>query len=315
MEQEGKKAAVIDIGSNTIKALAGRRTAAGLEVLMDRSVECRISEGMYAAPLRFTEEAMEKGVRAVEELMRAVGTVAPDEIEILATSAVRDAGNREDFCQRIAEKTGFFPKVLSGDEEAAAIANGVAQEPRLDQSRPYSITDLGGGSLEWILRHPYQVSFAGSMDLGAVRLLNRFVSDPRGALLDGDKEKIRAHCHEVFRQTLPPVRSDAAISHWGTGGAFTISRLILATENRLPLEKQDQKLPGTEIQRIEEILSPLPLPARQQYPGLPPSRADILPVALVIVLALAEFTGADAYSHSFCNLRMGRLATLLQNPL
>ena len=311
MKGSGRRGAVIDIGSNTIKILLGERGSEGLTILLDRTVECRISAGMYAGPPQLTEEAMDAAASAVAGLFESAKEFSPDAIEVIATSAVRDAGNRDSFRRRIRERTGLSLKVLSGLEEAEGIAAGVAQEPQLREGEPYTISDLGGGSLEWILSSGNQLQHAFSWNLGAVRLLHQFVPQPEKPLNQAIRDRISQHCRKVFKENLDGIPLDRKTQHWGTGGAFTISRLLLATEKKIPLEEQPQEIKVSEISRVESILSSLPLSERQRYPGLPPSRADILPVAQIIILTLAEITQVTSFHHSFHNLRMGWLARLV----
>ncbi len=302
------RAAVIDVGSNTIKILLGEITPHGVRTLLDRTIECRISEGMYADPPQFTDQAMEAAVQAIQELLELARTHSPQSLEIVSTSAVRDAGNRDEFSKRVLDGTGHPLKVLTGLEEAEGIAHGIAQEPSLDPHFPYSVSDLGGGSLEWIFQRDGGVEHLCSMDLGAVRLLHRFLPDPQAPIPAAAKSQIRTHCLDTFQSALPVAPFPLGTTHWGTGGAFTITRLILATAHEISLSEQSPVIHVEDIRRIESELSSLPLAERQTYPGLPASRADILPVALLVLQALAEFTEAASFHHSFCNLRAGRLA-------
>lgn len=304
-------AAVIDIGSNTIKVIVAERTGTGIQKLFDQTAECRISAGMYTDPPEFTAAAMTSATTAVRSLLEQTTPYAPTQVEIVATSAVRDAHNRDAFAAMLFEQTRIPLKVLSGTDEAAGIARGIAQEPLLSSEIPYTISDLGGGSLEWIYQHEGAIAHLTSMNLGAVRIMTRFLSSPHKPLPTSEKAEIREHCLRVFSENLPPGKLPAETMHWGTGGAFTISRLILAAENRVKLDEQSQTLTLGEIQRIEETLSAMSLEERQVFPGLPPTRADILPVALIIIQALAEFVETETFHHSLCNLRMGRVAALL----
>ncbi|MGE9290993.1 MAG: hypothetical protein ACQKBT_08390, partial [Puniceicoccales bacterium] len=230
-----QKAAVIDVGSNTIKILAGEKTPTGLSILFDQTAECRISAGMYSDPPQFTANSMEAASLAIRDLLEQVKHLDLDKVEILSTSAVRDAENREVFANLVTEKTGHPLLILSGTEEAQGIANGIAQEPSIDAKAPYSISDLGGGSLEWIFRNEGQIEHITSMQLGAVRLMNQYVPDPMSPLTDEAKQSIRSHCLASYREFLPQTALPSGSSHWGTGGAFTITRLLLATEKGIPL--------------------------------------------------------------------------------
>jgi exopolyphosphatase/guanosine-5'-triphosphate,3'-diphosphate pyrophosphatase len=268
---------------------------------------------MYADPPRFTPEAMEEAVEAIRALLAEAKPLEPRVVEILSTSAVRDASNRDDFVRLVALRCGHPLHVLTGREEAEGIARGVAEEPGLSRDSDYTVTDLGGGSLEWIHSERGVVRDMASLDLGAVRLLDRFVPDPGTPLSPERRSRLRDHCAAAFAATLPALPENPGRSHWGTGGAFTIARLLLATENGVELREQPQEISLEDLVRLADRLSALPLAERRAYPGLPATRADILPVALTIVEALAEFTRARSFRHSFCNLRMGRLARVLES--
>ena len=310
-----RRAAVVDIGSNTIKILVGESLPrGGVAVLHDQTIECRISRGMYAEPPRFTETAMHEAVGAVRTLLEGARPFEPGRVEILATSAVRDAENRDDFVRLIDECCGRPLRILTGAEEAAGIARGIAVEPDLDPGSDYTVADLGGGSLEWIHSRGGGIAHLASLDLGAVRLLHRFVPDPEAPLPPSARAAIRECCLHTFSRRLPRLEADPARRHWGTGGAFTITRLLLAAEGGRLLADQSNEIPLLDIQRLFGKLAALDLEGRKSFPGLPPPRADILPVALLVLEALASHTGADRFCHSFHNLRMGRLARLLEKP-
>lgn len=306
------RAGVIDIGSNTIKILVGERNDGEINILVDKTVESRISAGMEYDPPRLNEKAMEDAVEAVSALVQTSRTIGSFPLEVVATSAVRDAVNRRDFALKIKSAVGLPLVILTGEEEARGIGRGIGEEPGLDPLSEYTVTDLGGGSLEWIHSQGGEIATALSFDLGAVRLLHRFVQDPDSPLRQTSSEKIRNHCRSVFEerlQKLPPV---ATRTHWGTGGAFTITRLLMATAAGRSFSDQPREIPVSTLADYAAILGDLPLTERKKFPGLPATRADILPVALHIIVTLAEFTGATFFNHSFNNLRMGRLALLLE---
>jgi len=307
------RAGVIDIGSNTIKVLAGEKRNGEIHILADEAIEARISTGMTGDPPRLSLKAMETAVEAVRTLLRKTTRTESIPVEIAATSAVRDAANSREFSDRIQAATSIPLRILTGEEEAEGIARGIAQERGLDPQSDYTVNDLGGGSLEWIHQRAGTCQTALSMDLGAVRLLHRLVSNPADPLSGAEIRSIRDTCRLTFEKELPPLERDPLRTHWGTGGAFTITRLLMATEEGRPLRKQPREIPVTKIRSFAEQLGRLSLAERKNFPGLPETRADILPVALLVLDTLAEHTGAEVFRHSFYNLRMGRLALLLDS--
>ena len=308
------RTAVLELGSNSLKALVLAGTGTGTRVLADESVECRITRGFYSEdPPRFTEPAMEEAIAALHRLHAAVDRFQPQRVETVATSAFRDAANRTAFQDRVERATGQRPVILEGEEEARAIARGLEEEPDWEPGRPFTLSDLGGGSLEQVEGDGHRIVRVVSFDLGAVRLLERFHKQPEEAMPPSVRAGILDYCREIFRSRLP--RADPArnrtILHWGTGGAFTVLRLLLATEEGGGLLERSPVLTAGDIRTWSERLAGLSLAERARIPGLPEARADILPVALLILEALSEVTRTERYHHSLCNLRFGRAAALL----
>ena len=107
--------AVIDIGSNSIKVLVAARDArGGVEPVFSRSLDARISAGISAAEPRLGEDGMARGVAAVQELLAAAAPFAPARLDLVATSAVRDAANGGEFRARVHAATGHAIRILTG---------------------------------------------------------------------------------------------------------------------------------------------------------------------------------------------------------
>ena len=108
--------AVVDIGSNSIKILVARRLADGrVEQLKNKTLDCRISAGISAATPRLAEDGMQRGLDAIRELLALAAPYSPARIQLVATSAVRDAANGEDFRALVLAATGHPVRILSGD--------------------------------------------------------------------------------------------------------------------------------------------------------------------------------------------------------
>ena len=122
--------AVIDIGSNSIKVLLASRTPDGsLTALMMRTLEARISAGISQACPRLGEQGIVRGLAAIQSLVADTAAYAPSRTVLVATSAVRDAANRAEFCERVRTATGRDIRILSGEEEASLIGRGLLCDP------------------------------------------------------------------------------------------------------------------------------------------------------------------------------------------
>lgn len=304
--------AVIDVGSNSIKLLVARAgTAPGcLDTRFSETIETRISAGISRDLPSLSQAAMIAGTQTIHELHRLALHYQPAQIAIVATSAVRDAINGEDFLKAVFEATGLRIRILSGREEATYIGQGLACDPAIGGMRRFIQTDIGGGSLELIRFEEGAIQQAISLQLGAVRLTERFIDDSDAPLAPAAEAAIRAHVCAQVRDSgfdFSPVELPLI----ATGGAFTVSRAVLAAEAGRDIRESSPHLTRNLLTTLRQKLASMPLHERLSVPHLPAARADILPTALVTIDALLESAGRDQLTHSFYNLRYGIAADLL----
>jgi exopolyphosphatase/guanosine-5'-triphosphate,3'-diphosphate pyrophosphatase len=304
--------AVIDVGSNSIKLLIAQAGAVAgtLETLFTETIETRISAGISHLLPSLSEEAILAGTETIAELQRMASNFKPGQVAIVATSAVRDALNGDDFIQSVLDATGLRIRVLSGKEEATLIGQGLSCDPAIAGMKRFIQTDIGGGSLELIRFEDGRITQALSLQLGAVRLSERFIEDREAPLSDETEAAIRDHVRQAligcrfdfFPDTLPLI---------ATGGAYTVSRAVLAAKLHSDMEHSSARLERRTLARLKEQLARLPLHERLNTPHLPAARADILPTALITIDTLLDYAGRDHLTHSFYNLRYGIAADLL----
>ena len=302
--------AILDIGSNSIKILIARRDpTTGLPVAEKfKTLDVRISAGISKQNPRLTDDAMTRGLAAIQELLADAAEFSPSKTILVATSAVRDAANGPDFLKRVLAATGHAIRILSGDEEANLIGRGLTADPALAHLRDFYVFDLGGGSLECLAFRDRRIVQALSLQLGCVRLTERFVSDPSLPLPAETLTRIAGHTRDTlaasgFRFDLPP--DTPAI---GTGGTVTTARAILAARENKSLADSATFLSIENIRDLLALTAREPLARRREIPGLPPARADVFPTALATILALAEANRFPGLHNSLHNLRWG-LAT------
>jgi exopolyphosphatase/guanosine-5'-triphosphate,3'-diphosphate pyrophosphatase len=304
--------AVIDIGSNSIKALVAERASDGsIRPLATKTLDARISAGISRAAPRLSDEGIARGLDAIRELLAFAAPYAPQRTILVATSAVRDAHNGADFRERVRAATGHEIRILSGDEEANLIGRGLTCDPALADLRDFYVFDLGGGSLECLAFRDRRIEQAVSLQLGCVRLTEKFISDrtqpvPHDALVAIARHTKETLAHASFHFSLP---HRAVVV--GTGGTITTARAIFAAQAGCTLNRIDSTIAIGQFRTLLAELAPLPLPARQQIDGLPPARADVYPTALATLIALAEAGGFNSYRHSLYNLRFGLAAEAL----
>ncbi len=304
--------AVVDIGSNSIKVLVAARAADGTVAAQHiRTIDARISAGISRANPRLSDEGMARGLDAIRALLADAAPFAPARTVLVATSAVRDAQNGPEFRARVRAATGYEIRILTGDEEANLIGRGLTCDPALATLRNFYVFDLGGGSLECLAFRERRIEQAVSLQLGCVRLAEKFVTDPAGPLADAEGLAIMAHTRDTlaasgFRFTLP---ADAVAV--GTGGTVTTVRAILGAREKKKAEQTDPNVTLAELRDLLGALGALSLAERKKIPGLPPARADVFPTALATLIAVANGGGFAGYRNSFYNLRYGLAAEAL----
>ncbi|MDB6170137.1 MAG: phosphatase [Verrucomicrobia bacterium] len=298
--------AVIDIGSNSIKLLVAARAAGGgLEVLKTQTVDARISAGISRAGPRLGEEGMSSGLEAIRSLLKEAGGFSPERIILVATSAVRDAVNGPDFRERVRAATGHEIRILAGEEEAGLIGRGLVCDAALGGLRDFYVFDLGGGSLECLAFRERRIRRAASLQLGCVRLTEKFVADPAQPFSAAEQAAIARHTREVLQSSAFAFDLGAAAVAAGTGGTLTVARAILGLRAGQTLESSSPIVTVPELRALLDSIGTLGLAARKKIPGLPAPRADVMPAALATLIAVAEAGGLKSYHHSFHNLRYG----------
>ena len=305
--------AVIDVGSNSIKLLVARAGAKpnSLETLCSESMETRISGGISSKLPSLNEDAIAAGTATIAKLQNMAQNYQPDHTVIVATSAVRDAINSDDFVQNVAEATGLQIRTLSGTEEANYIGQGISCDPAIGGMTSFIQTDIGGGSLELIRFDTGQIQQAISLQLGAVRLTERFIEDADAPLTLKIEASIRRYVTEQLMSSDFDF-SPAELPLIGTGGAYTVSRAMLYVETDSDIERSSPHLERSTLSQLKNKLASLPLQERLSIPHLPTARADIMPTALITIDALLEVANRSSLTHSFYNLRYGVAANLLK---
>jgi exopolyphosphatase/guanosine-5'-triphosphate,3'-diphosphate pyrophosphatase len=306
------RAAVIDVGSNSIKLLvADRRPDGRLVEVVSRTLEARISRGIGSDNPTLSAEGMERGIASIASFAAEAKRARVDRVAVVATSAVRDASNGSVFAQDLKARTGLDVRVLSGTDEAGLIGAGLTTDPALVSLMNFHAYDLGGGSLECLSFRKRSLERAVSLPLGCVRLTEKFVAEPSRALGDDAAYQVGKHVKGVLLTSgiaLPIPQGHGVV---GTGGTLTTARAMLAANSGVLITDTSPLIGVNFLHELLARVAPLSLAERKKVRGLSAERADVFPTALVTLLALAELGAIQAFHHSFRNLRWGVAAELL----
>ncbi|MCW2947950.1 MAG: Ppx/GppA phosphatase [Actinoallomurus sp.] len=172
------RVAAIDCGTNSVRLLIADIDGGELTELERRMEIVRLGQGVDETG-RLAPEALDRTFTAMRGYAKLVAGHGADKIRVVATSATRDAANRDDFVRGVVEIFGVEPEVVSGEEEAHLSFVGATKDlAALRPMRPYLVVDIGGGSTEFVLGTS-DVEAARSVDIGCVRMTERHLrSDP-----------------------------------------------------------------------------------------------------------------------------------------
>lgn len=305
--------AVIDIGSNSIKVLVAARDKAGvITALKSRTIDARISAGISKSEPRLSEDGMVRGLAAIQQLLADAASFSPIRTVLVATSAVRDAGNGGEFRARVKAATGQDIRILTGAEEANLIGRGLTCDPALSDLRDFYVFDLGGGSLECLLFRDRHIVQAMSLQLGCVRLTEKFIKDAAAPLDQAEASALARHVQDELKRSgfRFPVIAPAAVF---AGGSMATVRAIKGARHGLTLEDTPAVVGTDTLEGLIDELAPMTLEERKAVPGLPAARADVFPAALVTIITVADYAHIERFHHSLHNLRWGLAAEALDH--
>lgn len=284
------RVAAVDCGTNSIRLLVADPAAdsAGLRDVRREMVVVRLGQGVDATG-RFADEAIERTRVALAGYAATMRELGVERVDMVATSATRDAANRDDFFAMTAELLGTVvpgtvARVISGDEEARLSFRGAVGDldPELG---PFAVTDLGGGSTELVVGDEAGVSAAYSADVGCVRTTERCLAgDPPSA------EEIAA-ASEFIAQRLAPAFAAVDVSSvrtWvGVAGTLTtLAALVAGLTEYDPARIHLSQVSLTDLHRVCWELVGMPRQQRATLGVMHPGRVDVIGAGALVTDAL-----------------------------
>ncbi|NED33538.1 Ppx/GppA phosphatase family protein [Streptomyces sp. SID8499] len=293
------RVAAIDCGTNSIRLLvADADPVTGELVDLDRRMTIvRLGQGVDRTG-RLAPEALERTFAACREYAEVIERHGAERVRFVATSASRDAENRDEFVRGVVDILGVEPEVISGDQEAEFSFTGATREltGRADLDKPFLVVDIGGGSTEFVVGED-RVRAARSVDVGCVRMTERHlvrdgvVSDPPA---EDQIAAIRADVEAALDLAEETVPLRAAHTLVGLAGSVTS---VSAIAQDLP-EYDSERIHHSRVSRdrVREITTRLlhsTHAERAEIPSLHPGRVDVIGAGALVLLAIMERVGAE----------------------
>lgn len=302
--------AAIDVGTNSVHMVIAKVGSTGFDVLASEKEVVRLGEGADGMD-HLTFPAIERGVNALRR-MKQIADAHGAVIAAVATSAVREAANRDEFLTAVRESVGIEIEVVSGAEEARLIYLGVSRS--LDLRNDVTLTvDIGGGSTEFCISNHGQIEFAQSVKLGAVRMTDAFL--PGGVTSEVAVRKLRSK----VRSALAPLAHDIASLGFdrvvvSSGTSETMARIVASQrEKAMPLNFNGFSFTNVELSRaVTLILGEREPQHRRAIPGMDPKRADIIAAGSIILDEITRSLKIRQLEYSDFALREGVLVDAAQ---
>jgi exopolyphosphatase/guanosine-5'-triphosphate,3'-diphosphate pyrophosphatase len=292
--------AAIDAGSNAVRLSVARAySALDIEPLITERYPLRLGEGVFVRH-RFSEEILKKAVKAFRHLRGIMDEFGVTKYRAVATSATREAQNRDVLVRRVKQATGITLEVIGAKEESrlgresALAAVGAEVQPRC-------IVDLGGGSLELTILRDHTVEQGVQLPIGAVRLMTTL--NLPGVIRPVQAEQVRRYVRALLESRLPtrPNLADQVAVALG-GNAETLS-------NVAPGPRQDG-LPTLELSLLRERLGDIlkrDVRERMKAHGVRRDRADVMGVAAIIFVTLGRYLNVQRFLIPGVGIREGLL--------
>ncbi|MDK1475796.1 Ppx/GppA phosphatase family protein [Streptomyces sp. 549] len=291
------RVAAIDCGTNSIRLLvADLDPATGRFEELDRRMEVvRLGQGVDRTG-RLAPEALERTFAACRTYAEVIRSLGATRLRFVATSASRDADNRDEFVRGVKEILGVEPEVVTGDQEAAFSFTGATRElAGSAHAGPWLVVDIGGGSTE-LVTGDSAVRAARSVDIGCVRLTERhLVRD--GAVTDPPTPEqaaaIRADIEAALDEAAEAVPLGEAATLVGLAGSVTtVAAVALGLGTYDPAAIHHARVPLDRVREISDRLLRSTHEERAAIPVMHPGRVDVIAAGALILLAVMERTGA-----------------------
>ena len=283
----------IDIGTNSVRLLVADVDGAGADAKLhplDRRMRItRLGQDVDRARA-LAPDAIGRTVDVLREYRAALDEHGVTQVRATATSAARDASNRDDFFSAAHDALGVIPELLSGEEEAQLSFLGATAD--LDAPGPYLVVDIGGGSTEFVLGTDAPTGLV-SLDIGCVRVTEQFLeSDPPAPEeLSNAVAIVRDLVADVPR--VVPGATDARTLVGLAGTVTTVAAVELGLPEYDPERIHHFVLTRAAAEDVFRTLATEPAALRAHNPGLEPGRVDVIVGGAIVLVSVMRVLGFD----------------------
>ncbi len=323
--------AAMDIGTNSVRlAVVEVKPNGTWTTLASQKQVVRLGEGEFdqvPAPARkgdkegddgaghsLTPEAIARGALVCARFAEVARGFGAEEIVALATAAVREADNGDQFVQKVRDLADLDVRIISGQEEARLIYLGVVSGIDLPPGKRALFMDIGGGSTELIVGDSQGHAFLDSLKMGAIRLTAEGVPDASKPVTPAAWADLQRRVRSLLAPAARAIgRAGFSAMYGSSGTAQNLAEIIAnaaATPNPTSLRNYEMSL--ADVQATTKRLCAMTLEQRRRVPGINPERADIIIGGSAILQTVMETVGANAIRISDRGLREGIIVDRLR---
>ncbi len=267
--------AIIDIGTNTINLAIAAVSKEQYQIIFSSKETARLGRGGINEG-KLTPEAIERGLTAIGKHVETINKFNVDRSIAIGTSALRSCSNGSEFCDIVKEKFGIDVRIISGDDEAQLIFDGVKQVFPIGQDR-ILILDIGGGSCEFIIANKSGIIWKHSFELGMARLLDKFApSDP---IQPSEIKAIEMYLRSELALLYEALHNYPTTTLVGTSGSFDTIAAIVAAMKHPFLNVKLSTSYNISVANFEEVHRKIiasTIQQRQEMPHMDKKRLDII---------------------------------------
>ncbi|MGW0749533.1 Ppx/GppA phosphatase family protein [Streptomyces sp. NPDC002587] len=293
------RVAGIDCGTNSIRLLvADYDPATGELVELDRRmIIVRLGQGVDKTG-RLAPDALERTFAACREYAAVIKELGAERVRFVATSASRDAENRDEFVRGVLDILGVEPEVISGDQEAEFSFTGATKELTAHEhlERPFLVVDIGGGSTEFVVGEEH-VRAARSVDVGCVRMTERHlmadasVTDPpTEAQIAAVRADIEAAL-DLAAETVPLAEARTLVGL--AGSVTTVAAIALGLSEYDSAAIHHSRISYDQVREVTGRMLTSTHAERAAIPVMHPGRVDVIGAGALVLLAVMERIGAS----------------------
>jgi exopolyphosphatase/guanosine-5'-triphosphate,3'-diphosphate pyrophosphatase len=309
----GQVVGFVDIGTNAVRLLVVKiNPNFSYTVISQEKEVVRLGEAEFKDSL-LKPNAIERAIFVCGKFASLAKTYGATNIVAVGTSAIREAKNQTEFLQQLFKETGLHVQVISGKEEARLIYLGVVNGIDIGNEKAIFI-DLGGGSTEIAIGNQYQLFYAHSLMLGAIRLTTQFIGENWTDPIPNNLYKqMKSYVSQNMRKVTANVKECGSRRAWGSSGTIINLAEVSGKLFKKNVNGSGNTLTRKNLKKLGATLCAVSLEERRKLPGINPDRADIIVAGAAIIESIMEDFGLEQICISHKELRDGLLVDYLSN--